>query len=153
MANYLLGLLKFRRGTSEERKQVIFEEAEPVIDLTQKELYIGDGMTPGGFPVGYRTTVVNQTESLTAGSMDYNQYIRFSGTDLTYTFSGNVEYEIGREYHGRNSGESYLTIVASDGFIINTPTEGGLSVPPGGTFTVKIVDTDEADLFGITETL
>lgn len=151
MAKYLLGLLRLRRGTTEERLQTVFVEGEPVFDLDEEEIYIGDGVTYGGIPVSKRVEVVNTTTNERATKYSYNKYIRFIGEGLTYTFDSDEEYVPGREYHGRNAGEHNIRIVAGEGFIIHPPTEGSLAIPPGGTFTVKIVSQTEADLFGVTD--
>lgn len=146
-----LGLVQFRRGPTTDRVQKTFAEGEPIYDTTEKEVYIGDGITPGGVRVGYRVEVVEQATSLVALAKDHNKYTRFSGAGLTYTFDKLQNYLVAREYHGRNVGPGDLNLETANGFIINIPTEGGLVIPPGGTFTVKIVKDGEADLFGITE--
>ena len=147
-----LGLVQFRRGPTSDRIQKTFDDGEPIFDTDEKEIYIGDGTTVGGVRVGYRVEVINQSTNLVATKADHNKYHRFVGSGLTYTFDGNIDYLNAREYHGRNVGPGELTLVATNGFVINTPTEGGLIIPVGGTFTVKIVGNKEADLFGITET-
>ena len=151
MNEYLLGLIQLRRGTTAERLQVVFEAGEPVIDLDEEEIYIGDGETLGGVPAFKRVNVVNTTTSVVATPAKHNDYLRFNGNNLTYTFSANQSFVTGREYHGRNAGSSPVTIVGTNGFVIHAPTEGTLVIPPGGTFTVKIVGAGEADLFGITD--
>ncbi|MFZ9315645.1 MAG: hypothetical protein ACO236_00010 [Candidatus Nanopelagicaceae bacterium] len=47
--------LQFRRGTEDEREQPEFVPllGEPVYTTDTKRLYIGDGTTPGGNPVGF----------------------------------------------------------------------------------------------------
>lgn len=146
-----LGLVQFRRGPTSDRIQKIFDDGEPIFDTTEKEIYIGDGSTQGGVRVGYRVEVVNQSTNLTATVEDHNKYHRFINSGLVYTFDGDLDYLLSREYHGRNASSGDLTLEAINGFIINLPTEGGLVIPPGGTFTIKIVGNKEADLFGITE--
>ena len=150
MATYLLGKLQVRRGTSAERMAVIFDNGEPVYDIEEEEIYIGDGATFGGIPASKRAEVVGITTNQVATKGGYDRYMRFDGLNLTYTFDVNESYVSGREYHGRNVGTSNITIVES-GLVINPPTEGSLIIPPGGTFTVKIVSETEADLFGVTE--
>ena len=150
MSNFLLGLLQFRRGTTAERLTVVFEEAEPVFDLTLKEFFIGDGVTLGGVPLNTPPKVVNQAVNLIATADNHNNFTRFTSPNLTYTFSGST-YVVGKEYHGRNASTGELTLVEASGFVIHLPTEGSLIIPPGGTFTLKIVASNEADLFGISE--
>ncbi len=90
-------------------------------------------------------------DTLDATPLNAGEYTRFSGTDVEYNFDDAETYEIGAEYHGRNVGTSTVTIVGVGGFSVNPPAGGTLVIPPDGTFTVKIVADDEADLFGVTE--
>ena len=153
MANYILGLLRIRRGTTDDRLNTGFipEGGEPVFDMDENEMYIGDGVTVGGIPVSKRVEVINTTSSELATKYGYNKYIRFEGSGLQYVFDTNETYESGREYHGRNIGAESVELVGLNGFTIHPPTEGSLLIPMGGTFTVKIVSNTEADLFGVTE--
>lgn len=43
---------KIRRGSNAQRKQVVFDQAEPVYTTDTKRLYMGTGTTAGGLPVG-----------------------------------------------------------------------------------------------------
>jgi len=153
MANYILGLLRIRRGTTDDRLNTGFipEGGEPVFDMDENEMYIGDGVTVGGIPVSKRVEVINTTSSEVATKYGYNKYIRFNGSGLLYEFDADENYESGREYHGRNIGTESVELVGLNGFTIHPPTEGSLFIPTGGTFTVKIVSNTEADLFGVTE--
>lgn len=78
-------------------------------------------------------------------------YMRFTHAAAEFHFSGNEPWVIGAEYHGRYAGSGTLTITSDMGFTINPPAGGSLVIPPGGTFTVKIVAVNEADLIGVTE--
>lgn len=80
----------------------------------------------------------------------FGSYMRFTHAAAEFRFSSDEPWEIGAEYHGRYAGSGTLTITADSGFTINPPAGGSLVIPPGGTFTVKIVAADEADLFGVT---
>jgi hypothetical protein len=79
---------------------------------------------------------------------DVDRYIRFTA-ECTITVPVISNLLQGSEIHGRNAGVSNLTINPS-GTTVNVPTEGGFTIPPGGTFTLKYVDTNTWDLFGIT---
>lgn len=41
-------VLQLRRYPTPDRQTIILAEGEPCFDLTEKRLYIGDGLTPGG---------------------------------------------------------------------------------------------------------
>lgn len=88
--------------------------------------------------------------NLNADETNAGNYTRFSHASPTYTFNDAEPYEVGAEYHGRYVGAGSLLIVATTGMTINAPADGTLEIPPQGTFTVKIVAADEADLFGVT---
>lgn len=94
------------------------------------------------------TTSASNTD---ATGSNPGQYTRFSHAAATYTFDDAEDYEIGAEYHGRYVGSGLLTITEAGGMTINPPANGSLIVPQQGTFTIKIVAADEADLIGITE--
>lgn len=102
------------------------------------------GLTAGA------TVVTEGTASRTALPAHAGNYTRFTSTSAkTYTFSNAQSYVTGTEFHGRNAAAENLTIVGT-GVTINAPAGGTLVVPPHGTFTVKIVATNVADLFGVT---
>lgn len=101
---------------------------------------------------GAAPVVTESGANLDATPSNSGNYTRFTNADPTYTFEpGSEDYTVGDEYHGRYDGSGSLEIVAGSGFTINPPAGGTLIIPDGGTFTVKIVATDEADLFGVTE--
>jgi hypothetical protein len=108
---------------------------------------IVSGGSGAGAPV-----VAESGTNLDATSANAGNYTRFTnGSAKTYTFDDAEGFASGAEYHGRNVGAGDLTITAAGGMTINAPAGGSLIVPQGGTFTVKIVASDEADLFGVTE--
>lgn len=88
--------------------------------------------------------------NINADETNAGNYTRFSHASPTYTFNDAEPYEIGAEYHGRYVGSGSMFIVATTGMTVNPPAGGTLEIPPQGTFTVKIVGADEADLFGVT---
>lgn len=99
----------------------------------------------------FATVVTESTTNLDATSANAGNYTRFTnGSAKTYTFDSAEVYNVGDEYHGRNVGGGDLTIFATSGFLLNPPAGGTLVVPQHGTFTVKIVGADEADVFGVT---
>ena len=101
--------------------------------------------SPSNLPVVTDATTARDATALNAG-----QYVRFTNAGAkTFTFDVAEGYVQAAEYHGRNVGAGDLTLIGT-GFTINPPAGGTLVIPSGGTFTVKIVDTDEADLIAVT---
>lgn len=95
--------------------------------------------------------VFAEADEITAAlATDEGIYTRFSHSTARYEFSAAESYQIGSEFHGRYVGVGTLTIAGETGFTINAPAGGTLVIPPQGTFTVKIVAADAADLFGVT---
>lgn len=94
--------------------------------------------------------VSNENTAATPGNA--GQYTRFSHTAAKYTFDSSEDFVVGAEYHGRYVGSGTLTITEAGTMTINPPAGGSLVIPPGGTFTVKIVSANEADLIGFTVT-
>lgn len=63
-------LIKFWRGLESSRASVTPEEGEPLYATDTKELYIGDGSTPGGNPVGSIRTTGDPAEDEIAAFAD-----------------------------------------------------------------------------------
>jgi hypothetical protein len=97
--------------------------------------------------------VVEITDSsFGATSANSGNYSRFTNSSTkSYTFNSSDTFELNAEYHGRNVGAGDLTLLPVGSFVLNAPRGGSLVVKQGATFTVKIVDTAEADVFGQTE--
>lgn len=99
----------------------------------------------------YPPVVAESGTNLDATGSNDGNYTRFTNASpKTYTFDDSETFTVGAEYHGRNVGAGDLTITEAGTMTINPPADGTLVIPQGGTFTVKIVATDEADLFGVT---
>lgn len=94
--------------------------------------------------------VSSSASNIDADETNAGNYTRFSHAAPTYTFDDGEAFVVGAEYHGRYVGSGTLTITAAGTMTINPPAAGTLVIPPDGTFTIKIVAADEADLFGIT---
>lgn len=91
--------------------------------------------------------------STLAVAAEFDRYTRFtnSGENKTYNFDPDTQvYVKDKEYHGRNVGSGDLTLVGMGAMTLNPPYGGSLIIPQGGTFTVKIVSSTEADVFGVT---
>lgn len=48
MANIVISKIKFRRGTNNQRKTIIFDQGEPVFTTDTKRLFVGNGVLSGG---------------------------------------------------------------------------------------------------------
>lgn len=94
--------------------------------------------------------VTESGSSLLATPGNAGNYTRFGDSNPTYEFNTSETYVVGDEYHGRFVGGSELTLVAGGSMSLNAPYGGTLVIPPGGTFTVKIVASNQADVFGVT---
>lgn len=150
-----------RNGTWEgfNSPEVQSSDGSPPVSVPLGLLIVGTEfrLTEGGSPntalLQLRGSQVVNTASATVGATPDNagQYTRFSHATATYTFDDSEGYEVGAEYHGRYVGSGTLTIDEVGGMTVNPPAGGTLVIPPQGTFTVKIVAADEADLIGVTE--
>lgn len=87
------------------------------------------------------------------GPADAGSYIRFTGGGAkTATFDDADGFAAAQEFHVTNRAASgNLTLVAAGGMTLLPPKVGTLVLEPGDTVTVKMVDTDEADVFGSME--
>lgn len=101
--------------------------------------------------LGYASVVLEDTTARVAAPAEAHQYVRFTHADpKTWEFDGDLTWPLSAEFHGRNAGAGNLTVFGSNGFTINPPFGGTNVIPEGGTFSLKIVGDDEADLFGVT---
>lgn len=66
-----MGILQLRRLPTEQRLLIIPALSEPIWDLNQKRLYIGDGITPGGICSSNDTRVTD--EHLTGSINGFNK--------------------------------------------------------------------------------
>lgn len=125
-----------------------------VLDRSTGILYRYEEGSPTGWGLAAfapYVPVVNIADATTlATPSNYNRYMRFSHATAQFHFEQDAAYIVGAEYHVRNVGVGTLEITADTGFTLNLPTEGGTEIPPGGTATIKIVDANEADIFGLT---
>jgi hypothetical protein len=111
-----------------------------------------DGAWEAFAVTGATTAPVVNTASanIDADETNSGNYTRFSHASPTYTFDDAEAFVVGDEYHGRYVGSGTLVITEAGTMTINPPADGTLEIPIGGTFTVKIVASNEADLFGVT---
>lgn len=136
------------------------ENSPPTVETGVTELIFGDGLSIEVLTGGrVRVTaaalppppVVNSSAAnVDATAANPGNYTRFSHAGPTYTFDDGEGYDVGAEYHGRYVGSGTLELLEAGGMTLNPPADGTLEIPPGGTFTVKIVAADEADVFGVT---
>lgn len=69
-----MAIFKAPRTTTVQRMGLILEESEIVFDVNQKLFYGGNGLTPGGFPVGSGVGANVETFILTSSDLS-NKYI------------------------------------------------------------------------------
>jgi hypothetical protein len=77
--------IRIRKGLNEHRKQVVFEEGEPVYTIDTKKVYIGDNASYGGILISHANTVENElptTVNSLYGDIIYN--LKDKKTYITY---------------------------------------------------------------------
>jgi uncharacterized protein DUF2793 len=151
-----------RRDGAWETVSLTFEdEASTPLEVTGvSRIVIGTGLVLSEDTSGVVRLESNQgfaqvlTETGTARDATAAQagtYVRFTNAgEKTYTFDDDEGYSVGDEFHGRNVGAGDLTIDEATGMTVNAPFGGTLVIPQHGTFTVKIVASNQADLIGVT---
>lgn len=97
--------------------------------------------------------ITEATTSRTIAPADAGSYHRFTATGAkTATFDDGDGFTAGQEFHIANRAASdNLALTPAGTMTLNPPKGGTLVLAPGDTVTVKLVDTDEADVFGSTE--
>lgn len=130
------------------------EQIGMVLNRADGRLYVWDYGTPGTWGLALAASasvIVTDTSEARAISLaDAGKYVRYTGAAPIVSFDEAVGFSEGEEYHGRYQGAGVLSLEGTSNFVINTPFGGSLDIPPGGTFTVKIVSPNEADLIGLT---
>ena len=132
--------LRLRRGTEAERVSVIFQEGELVYVTDTKDLYSGDGVTPGGIKVSN----VGSPEALTQ-NLDLDGFNIFGNGSITATaFIGDGSGLTNVGGGGIVNGSNYnINIVGDDSSIIvdsATNTVTGVFVGDGGGLTNILVE-------------
>lgn len=135
------------------------EQSPPTIETEALEIVFGDGLSLEVLTGGrVRVTAVqvpapvvtSSAANVDATAANAGNYTRFTHAGPTYTFDDGEGYTVGAEYHGRYAGSGSLELLEAGGMTLNPPADGTLEIPAGGTFTVKIIAADEADVFGVT---
>jgi hypothetical protein len=137
--------LRLRRGLDIERHSVIFAEGEPLYTTDTKQIYIGDGATPGGLLVSGLLSLSDDETPRLGGSIDLNSHdiigagnVNIVG-DLTITGAINAGF-IDADYRGSIFGNDSSVIV--DG---NINTIHGSTVSENDTILVNVT-TGEINL-------
>jgi hypothetical protein len=77
--------IRIRKGLNEHRKQVVFEEGEPVYTIDTKKVYIGNNFSYGGDLISHINSVENElptTVNNSTGDVIYN--LQNKKTYVTY---------------------------------------------------------------------
>jgi hypothetical protein len=119
------------------------------MDDTGAETPLGGGGGGGVAPV---VTVTGTSRTIDPDT-DAGAYLRFTnGSTKTVTFDSAEGFSVGQEFHITNRAASgNLTLTEAGTMTLNPPKGGSLVLEPGDTVTVKMIDTDEADVMGSTE--
>lgn len=136
--------LKLRRGTSDQRKTVVFEQGELGYTTDSKRVFVGDGFLSGGSVVGAKVhdpvTIGDRSAVTTAVAgdlvVDNNLMYQLTGTDATtlsaWTFVGTKVDESTLEYDAGvlevKDGGITIDKVSNDFVVAN----GGIELTPTG---------------------
>lgn len=109
-------------------------------------------VTSGGGGVAPVVTVTGTSTTIDPDT-DAGAYLRFTnGSAKTATFDSADGFTVDQEFHITNRASTgNLTLTEAGTMTLNPPKGGSLVLEPGDTVTVKVVDTDEADVMGSTE--
>lgn len=118
--------------------------------------FVGSGpdwQVKSGGGTGAATVVTEAGSSRDMAPSDAGDYIRYTGTGAkTCTFDDADGFSADEEYHIANRAASgNLTLTEAGTMTLNPPKGGTLVLEPGDTVTVKMIASDEADVFGSTE--
>lgn len=145
--------LQFRRGTEEERDQLTFipVAGEPVYTTDSKRLYIGDGNTPGGNPVGFNNDLsdLQDVELISEVNIPIQT---ISATDGLVTVSTTLPHGLATGdslyvysvVHPEVNGVNQITVTGISSFVFNTSVAD--FAPATDTGAVKYEPSDGAIL-------
>jgi hypothetical protein len=124
--------LQIRRGTDTERQTITPVEGEPIYTTDLKQVWIGDGSTVGGIPVG--STIDLEVDGV--ANVDQSKLNLISGTNVTLSDDGVGGVTInaaGGVSHGVASGtDTYITTIA-----------GVTSLADGDAFIIRFTNGNE----------
>jgi hypothetical protein len=83
MIDRRIGKIKIRRGTDQERKTIIFSEAELLYTTDTKRVFVGDGTTSGGIVISNKNFVVTSITPLPSNAL-YCDIIHNISDSTTY---------------------------------------------------------------------
>ena len=111
--------LRLRRGLDIERSAITFAEGEPLYTTDTKQLYIGDGITPGGVQIGGMNNLIDDTAPQLGNDLDLNTYditgVGSINVDGNLTITGKVVAEfIEADYRGSIFGNDSAVLVDSN---------------------------------------
>lgn len=142
MADIIISKLKFRRGTNDQRKVIIFDQGEPVYTTDTKRLYVGNGNLSGGMVIGSKIhPLLTQYASLTStiseiGDIAFanNKYWQLTATDYTTLQSwADVSARLDSNYLNYNANNE-ITLTSgsiSASFLNSNSVSGGLIISNG----------------------
>jgi hypothetical protein len=115
--------LKIRRGSNSDRKTVVLEQGELGYTTDTKRVFVGDGATLGGVPVGPRlgdnVLVPTQLTTISTASRELHDIVRVGSST-----NGRVAYQLRGSDPTVNSNWELFT---------HTPDDLYLELPLGGT--------------------
>lgn len=85
--------IRIRRGTEAQRKQVIFEEGEPVLDKTRKRVFIGDSKRYGG-NLASNINYVQSSDVLPSTSEGFDVYYNSTSETLNIINGDNLTHKV-----------------------------------------------------------
>jgi hypothetical protein len=87
MASVSIVKIKLRRGTDAERQQIVLDNGELgyVTDINGRRIFVGDGVSPGGFPVGTKYFTVDLSSPTTYSYAQIGDLVYDDGTSFLYS--------------------------------------------------------------------
>lgn len=86
MIDRRIGKIKIRRGTNQERKTIIFSEAELLYTTDIKRMFVGDGTTSGGTVISNKNFIVTSITPLPSNALY---------CDIMHNISDSTSYIVG----------------------------------------------------------
>ena len=85
--------IRIRRGSESQRKQVVFEEGEPVLDKTRKRVFIGDSKRYGG-NIASNVNYIQTTNVLPSTSEVFDVYYSSNDETLNIVNGDNLTHKV-----------------------------------------------------------
>ena len=139
MANITIVKLKVRRGTDNQRQDIVLDQGEVGYTLDSKRLFVGDGATYGGTAAGNKVVGPFATVASLGPAAGESPYLQI----------GDIGYADSRLFvltGASSTGKAYTNALSGWSYIGNIPDDTSIEFDSNNKFTVKKQGLDSQNI-------